>query len=158
MSRPVSLLPPLLLLLGFAPAPFPKPDTGKEDLHRMQGGWVMAWSQKDGVKTLAEQEAVWLIAGNQLTTSLAGKKVGAFSIALDGRKKPSTIDVLSPDGSGSPVPGRYSLEGDLLKVSLGEPRPPDLSGKSPSITPACGSSSGGNREARQSRLPCPPSG
>jgi uncharacterized protein (TIGR03067 family) len=132
MRRALPLLPVLLLLLGFAPAPFPKPDTSKEDLQSLQGAWVMAWSQENGVKTLADREVVWLIAGKQVTTSLAGKKAGAFSIALDGRQKPGAIDVLSPDGSGNAVPGRYSVEGDLLKVSLGDRRPPDLSGKKPS--------------------------
>jgi uncharacterized protein (TIGR03067 family) len=128
------LLPllPAALSLAFAPAPLPKADPAREDLARMQGAWVLSYSVERGVKTPAAQEAVWRIEGDRVTTSLAGKKASSFRIVLRGSKRPRTIDVVPDEPGRAAVPGRYSVEGEVLKICLGQRRPADLSGDPPS--------------------------
>jgi uncharacterized protein (TIGR03067 family) len=119
-----------ILSLSLAPAPFPRPYAGKADLARLQGAWVFAFSVQGGKQTPAEQKVVWTVQGSRVTPSLDGKKMRAFDISLDARKRPKAIDITSPGEKRDPAPGRYSLEGDLLKVcvGVGTSRPADLSG------------------------------
>jgi uncharacterized protein (TIGR03067 family) len=114
--------------LGFAPVPLPRPDPAKEDLKRLQGAWVLAFSVKNGLREDQSQKGVWRIEGNRITTMLDGRKITTVSIVLDARTTPRSIDIISSASGGARVPGRYSVEGDTLKVCLGAKRPADLSG------------------------------
>ena len=40
----------VVLSLAFAPAPFPKPDAGKEDLQKLQGEWAERFADSAIVK------------------------------------------------------------------------------------------------------------
>jgi hypothetical protein len=59
MRRVLPLI--VLVLLGFAPAPFPKPDPSKEDLRKMQGKWFWIYTVKDGNRKNEMQETIWLM-------------------------------------------------------------------------------------------------
>jgi uncharacterized protein (TIGR03067 family) len=125
------LLMAAVLSLAFAPAPFPRRDKATEDLTRLQGAWVLVYSVKNGVREYQVREAVWLIEGNRISTTLDGQKGATFFIALDAKRTPRALDILSSREKAEPVPGRYSVVGDTLKVCLGEKggkRPADLSG------------------------------
>jgi hypothetical protein len=37
-----------VLLIGFAPAPFPKPNRSQEDLKKMQGSWELLYTVMNG--------------------------------------------------------------------------------------------------------------
>jgi uncharacterized protein (TIGR03067 family) len=134
MGRPIPfLLCAAALSLGFAPAPLPKPDHGKADLEKMQGAWVLAYAIKQGcLREEPDQEAVWVIKGDVLTTSLGGKPGSTCYVTLDGRTTPRSIDLRNRRGEADPAPGRYSVDGDTLTVCIGEKRPRDLSGHGPS--------------------------
>ena len=127
--RRLTLLPGVLLALAFAPAPLPRPDRAKEDLAMLQGQWVLAYSLERGERVRAEQRCLWTITGDRLTTSLDGKKGSECIVTLDARTTPRCIDLRTKRGDTNPAPGRYSLVGDVLTVSLGEKRPHDLSGR-----------------------------
>lgn len=117
--------------LAFAPVPRPKPDPTREDRERMQGAWVLAYAHRNGVREEVTQEAVWVIDGGRLQTSLDGKPGSTCSIKLDGRTRPGSIDMTDGRPGAGTALGRYRVDGDTLTVSMGESRPTDLSGLGP---------------------------
>jgi uncharacterized protein (TIGR03067 family) len=123
---------PFFALVSVAFAPAPEPTPAQQDLKRMQGAWVLVYAVTNGLRENQTQEAVWLIEGNRVSTTLDGKKGATFYIALDSKIKPRALDILSSEKGTPKTLGRYSLDGDTLKVCLGEKRPPDLSGNDPS--------------------------
>jgi uncharacterized protein (TIGR03067 family) len=127
MRRVLLLL--AVVLLGFAPVPFSDPE--KADLKKMQGSWILASAHKDGVREEVKQEAVWTIKDDCLTTTLDGVPGSTLFIKLDGTTAPRSIDLRDDRGNDKAALGRYRVEDDTLTVSLGEKRPPDLSGKGP---------------------------
>jgi uncharacterized protein (TIGR03067 family) len=131
MRRCLLLVVVAALSLGFAPAPLPRraaPATSAaDDLKAMQGAWVLRYSIKNGRWEQQAQEAVWLVEGDRVSTTLDGKKGSQFFISLNSKTSPRSIDIRSTRES-APVSGCYSVAGDTLRVCLGQPRPRDLSG------------------------------
>src|SRR4051794_21835007 len=115
---------PLLtaLTLWSAPLPFPGPGPARGDLKALQGAWVLAYSVSKGVREGVTQEAVWLIEGVRVTTSLDGKPQEVFSLSLDARTRPRTLRLRNwpGPGPGQTTPGRYRLAGDTLTVRMGD--------------------------------------
>jgi uncharacterized protein (TIGR03067 family) len=122
------VLPFVLLSLGFAPAPVPKPKAAEQDMKRMQGSWVLAFIVKDGEREDMEEKVTWEIKGNRVSSMEDGKELHPFFIALDAKPTPRTIDIRDSQRESPRLLGRYSVDGDTLKVSIGEKRPADLSG------------------------------
>ena len=56
-----------VLLMGFAPAPFPKPSLEKADLAKLQGEWEQVSSSINGNPPFAGGGVVEVFSGNQLT-------------------------------------------------------------------------------------------
>jgi uncharacterized protein (TIGR03067 family) len=122
------LLPLVTLSLAFAPAPFPRPDSPKDDLKKMQGTWERVALTIGGA---AHPEAP-----GQITIVITGTHLqfpspqDAWTITLDAGKKPRHFDYR---GAAPPVQkitfrGIYRLEGDTLTIccvesARGEDRP-----------------------------------
>jgi uncharacterized protein (TIGR03067 family) len=117
-----------VLLMGFAPTPFPKPDPGKDDLKKMQGKWVSVFRVRDGVRELVKGEVIWHIKQNCVVAVENGKEMPDFYFALDARSTPRAIDICDSPKEKPRLFGRYCVNGDTLKLSIGkEKRPIDLS-------------------------------
>jgi uncharacterized protein (TIGR03067 family) len=119
---------PLLAVLSLAFAPLPRPSAVKEDLARLQGAWVLMYSVKNRLREDQSQQAVWLFEGSRVTATLDGKPGSTFDVVLHGKASPRSFDVLTTEKGKPVVLGRYAVDGDTLWVSLGDPRPADLSG------------------------------
>jgi uncharacterized protein (TIGR03067 family) len=113
-----------VLLLGFAPAPFPKPETrdpGRADLKKMQGDWIAVrdttWFACNGGGITSGEAARGrvTIAGNCLIYSQAGKVASRWVIRLDATRSPRAIDSRQTDGRGFRL-GVYKFEGDTLTI------------------------------------------
>jgi uncharacterized protein (TIGR03067 family) len=104
------------LSLGFAPAPFPKPDPTKADLKKLQGTWMKVRAippgNGEGVSTLVFTEKHM-----RYHTPINGM-VMEYSLTLDARKKPKVFDftTLTEGFKGAMYRGTYQLDGDTLTI------------------------------------------
>jgi uncharacterized protein (TIGR03067 family) len=118
----------VVLLVGFAPTPFPKPkksDPSKDDLKKLQGEWVRTCSI--------------IIADSRMTDTLAGKCQNTWAITLDASKMPKLLDI-ERKGATPPVTfvGIYRLKGDTLTLcsrwsKAEKDRPTDFDGSKPGV-------------------------
>src|SRR5262249_41480150 len=116
--------PPLavvLLSLGFAPAPFPKPakpgDT-RDDLKKLQGVWTVVRRTVGGspVKLLGETSIE--IAGDRLKYVIDGKVRTEWRVRVDAAKKRKVLDRTKVGGArvGIVLRGIYRLEGETFPL------------------------------------------
>jgi uncharacterized protein (TIGR03067 family) len=130
---------PLLavLLVGFAPAPFPRTDSTKADLKKLQGEWVRV-SHTIGGTPLSPAGATLVIAGDRLEYGEHPGKEG-WEVELNARTTPKRLDRTWRRSQLLPSAGWigvYSLQGDTLTICSvrnadDEDRPKDLEGKLP---------------------------
>jgi uncharacterized protein (TIGR03067 family) len=130
---------PLLtaVLLGFAPAPFPRVDRTKADLKKLQGEWVRV-SHAVGGNPLSPQETTLVIAGDRLEYGEHPGKEG-WEIVLNAQTTPKRFDRTWRRSQNLPSAcwiGVYSLQGDTLTICSvrnadDEDRPTNLDGKLP---------------------------
>jgi uncharacterized protein (TIGR03067 family) len=127
----------LLLLLALAAgADGANDDAAAEDLKRMQGDWVVASMESDGMK-IPDDDAMALfrsVKGDQYTVSRYRRVAGKGTIKLDATKKPRAIDALpaGAKGDAKALLGIYEFEGDKLKLCFARPgvaRPTEFSAK-----------------------------
>jgi uncharacterized protein (TIGR03067 family) len=82
----------------------------------------------DNDETKRMKSAKWVISADKITVKVEGRGEHVSSFKLDSSKKPKEIDITPLDGpeneKGKLMPAIYSLEADVLKISL--PLPPDL--------------------------------
>jgi uncharacterized protein (TIGR03067 family) len=118
-------------------------DDPKAEQAKLQGTWLVVAAERNGKKSPAEElkqvKPTLTIKGDKLSTSFQnnGKEVtddtGSFKI--DPSTKPKSIDL-----TGFPVPGKtfkgiYELDGDMLKICIGETdRPKEFASKAESKT------------------------
>jgi uncharacterized protein (TIGR03067 family) len=125
------------LSLAFAPAPLPKPDTGKDDLRKMQGEWVRVRYTLAG-RAVGVDNSTITIANNHLRYG-STPGVDEWILTLEYRKKPQVFDIRSlARGSRKVFRGIYRLEGDTLTVlSRDSPaeggRPTDFDASRPGV-------------------------
>jgi uncharacterized protein (TIGR03067 family) len=102
-----------VLLLGFAPVPFPKPDTSEADLKAMQGDWV---------ETTAEGEVLWArFDGASLKIIRSGEIVGRFTLTLNGAIRPKSMDLyLGQATSEIALRCIYKFERETLTIYCGK--------------------------------------
>jgi uncharacterized protein (TIGR03067 family) len=92
------------------------------ELDKLQGTWVMVGAEeKDGALTpqeVKQEDWTLVVKGDTLTWLRRGKVAQRWTVRLDPKKQPATMDLISPDGSGTNH-AVYSLTGDkwILCVS-----------------------------------------
>src|SRR5262249_16818397 len=126
-----------VLSLGFAPAPLPRPNSTKEDMKKLQGGWVRVQLTIAGRPTSDGPNGCPItITGDRLQFPSAAD---AWTITLDARKKPKWIDYTgaTPSMKGTFFRGIYRIEGDTLTICVRQKatekdRPTDFSPGKPS--------------------------
>jgi uncharacterized protein (TIGR03067 family) len=106
-----------VLLLGFAPAPFPRRDRQRlasidQNLKLMQGAWQ--GDAKTGNRTGLSFSAA--IKDNQLILTIAGRRI-TWALQLQGRTSPRSLDITNE--AGHSFLGIYRLEGDILSICIG---------------------------------------
>jgi uncharacterized protein (TIGR03067 family) len=111
---PHLLLPFAVVSLAFAPLPFPKPDTAKADLGKMQGEWrcvscILSGKPRD-------------LVAHPITVTVKGDQMGfgtpddTWRLVLDvkpGLRRIDFVRVKSLDGTDL-IRGVYRLDGDTL--------------------------------------------
>jgi uncharacterized protein (TIGR03067 family) len=128
------LLLGLILVVGFAPAPFPKRqrEEPKTTLQRMQGWWTIVserWSGQPGRTSGLRVH----ISGDTLQYYGGENKADGWTITVDDSIRPAGLDKTSLGSAKGSKPGylgRVSVEGDILKVAwlTHNERSPDLTG------------------------------
>jgi uncharacterized protein (TIGR03067 family) len=129
-----------ILLLGFAPAPFPKPSRGKaggarEELKKMQGTWVV--HQALGGTTFHQKDLTAVIRGDRLKYLLHGKVRTEWVIILDTSRTPKVFDHKRVGGNDI-LRGIYRVQGDTFIIcyrqeSAESRRPTAFDGSKPDI-------------------------
>jgi hypothetical protein len=131
MSARLLLLAALILVVGFAPAPFPKRqrETKKALIDQMQGWWAHTHEVESG-----RQGPLWglriHIEGKTLQYYVGQNKADGWTITVDPTTNPPSLDKTRLGTTNDKLLGRVSVEGDVLKIGwyTSLERPPDLSG------------------------------
>jgi uncharacterized protein (TIGR03067 family) len=114
MRRVLPLL--AVLLMGFAPAPFPKPGRdGRDDLAAMRGEWEVVGESLSGSPlrpAAASYTAVY--DGNRVDMLTNGVAIAKWVVTLDPSKKPKRMDLKKADAPGQALLCIYKLDGDTL--------------------------------------------
>jgi uncharacterized protein (TIGR03067 family) len=139
MGKYVWLLVAAGLSLGFAPAPLPKPPSGKRDLKKMQGVWAVTTYTVGGKPFGGPDEGLRVeITGDRMRYTRGGKFLTEWTILLDPTRTPKVFDLRGVAGGRTPgmlLRGVYRLDGDTLTICSGldekTDRPADLAGTAP---------------------------
>src|SRR5947207_2153839 len=121
------LLLAVALVVGFAPAPFPKRGPRKLEALRLEGTWVMTDGHVDGVPNYsstsrsaglsASRGDVVRISTNRLTFPAKGSMVSDWTIRSGAA---GVIDLHGPPPARLHLLGIYRLEGDTLTLCVGD--------------------------------------
>jgi uncharacterized protein (TIGR03067 family) len=109
------------------------PDLAKVEVEKLQGYWVMAALEIDGVSVGAERikSATLEVRGDRYLAK-SGKAMREVRFKLDPSKKPKEIDLFFPDPPNADKVHRgiYSIEGDTFKLCKAQaadrPRPTEF--------------------------------
>lgn len=128
------LLAASVFALGFAPAPFPKPEPARGDLERLRGEWLLVSSTQGGKASGPRAHTAFVIAGDRLTVYQDGRFASEWRISLDSTR-PGQIDFLRRLlGAESRIKGVYELDGDTLRFWSGPgDRPTDRDAGAPGV-------------------------
>jgi uncharacterized protein (TIGR03067 family) len=139
MRTSTLFLAAVILSLGFAPAPFPKPrkpDPGRDDPKRIQGTWEMV-SRTHGGQPVSHVVATAEIGAGRLTlVNRDGTWRSPFTLTLDPARKPRWFDTKSDNGNYT-TSGIYDLKGDTLRLHYtpnGGARPTGFDATQPGVT------------------------
>jgi uncharacterized protein (TIGR03067 family) len=110
-------------LSAYAPAPLPKPDPSKADLKKLQGSWVVKHHEMAGKpRPLAKEQTRGVFAGDKLTFYRGTTKTTDYTIAVDAKAKPGTLD-LKRTGATLTFSCIYAFKGDTLEICYGPSNP-----------------------------------
>jgi uncharacterized protein (TIGR03067 family) len=119
LARSIWLFPAALVLLTTQPG---TDDTGKKELQRVQGAWVMVALEIDGKEVAADKidTTTLTIKGNHYTTRVK-KSEHECTIRLDPTKKPPQIDMIftKPGSAPETCEGIYEIKDDTLRIARG---------------------------------------
>lgn len=117
------LVAAVLLSLGFAPAPFPKPRAQQaSDLSRMQGTWDVVERTLGGRSVLTEQPTQIKINGSRFDFVVRGEIRSTWEMKLDPTATPRTIDRVGGAGGDTVLKGVYRFESDRLIIAYSQNR------------------------------------
>ena len=114
MRRLLLLLP--VLLLGFAPAPFPRPNPATDDQKAIQGDWKLISRTYEGgeedhiVSTLEVKGNRWAFCNAESSFK------SPFIVSFRGKRRPWFYDGKSGDTPVVSMEGIYKVEGDTLII------------------------------------------
>lgn len=117
MSMRLVFLVALLSVLGFAPAPFPRPNRSaqKGDLKKLQGDWIGIEHHRAGQKLPEKVGSMQLsVVNDRWTFSSDGRVASEWTARLDPAATPRAVDLMSPTRGGGTILGIYRFEGDKL--------------------------------------------
>jgi uncharacterized protein (TIGR03067 family) len=107
-----------------------KADADKTDKDKIQGTWSLVTREENGEsQKVAEGDEHYIkirIEGEKFMVTLSsGEHEATFKV--DPSKKPKTIDLTLKGGDedGKEMKGFYELDGDMLKICIGNPENPD---------------------------------
>jgi uncharacterized protein (TIGR03067 family) len=110
--RRCGLFAAVVLALGFAPAPFPKPDTAKDDLQKIQGTWNRISCTQGTLPPVPRPlNDTVVITGDRI----AYPGASSWVLTLGNVKGTKTWDIKRAEGSGAWT-GVYELQGNTLRV------------------------------------------
>ena len=101
-----------VLALGFAPVPFPKPDTGKDDLKKMQGTWNRLTCTQGQIPPVARPVNDLVVIKDNTILYGGG---AAWTLTLGTAEGKKTFDIKQGTNTRGWV-GIYELKGDTLRV------------------------------------------
>ena len=99
----------------------PTKDPATRELAKLQGTWVMVGAEEKGnpltPQEVKEEDWTLVVKGNTLTWLRRGKVAQRWTVRLDPKKQPATMDLIYPDGSGTNH-ALYSLTGDKFTLCV----------------------------------------
>jgi uncharacterized protein (TIGR03067 family) len=93
-----------------------------EDLERLQGTWLVSAAEQNGEEAPPKEllDLKITIEGSKFT-ELEGENAAVYDLTLDPDQEPKTIDLtITRDGQKRMLHGIYELDGDTLRICLGE--------------------------------------
>jgi uncharacterized protein (TIGR03067 family) len=128
--NPVCLV---ILAASLVMADGPQKEQAKTDLERIRGTWSIVAMEADGEQAPAEIVATLKLVfkDDRLTFRPGEPGFTNYTFRLDSKAKPPNFDMTHADGNhkGETQKGIYALEGDSLKICLGEKRPSEFTAK-----------------------------
>jgi len=116
----------LLLVTGFAPAPFPRttrPDPRADDLRKLQGTWVVVDKHFDtGRLNLPDEQTHFTVANRRMTCTVNGETRSEWDIQVDPTARPRAL-TKTMVGRGVVLEAIYRFDGDKLILCQSEKRP-----------------------------------
>src|SRR5689334_12719338 len=97
MHTRLVLLVSLMLLTGFAPAPFPRSSRSAKnltDLERMQGAWVIV-ERRAGTRLFLNEKGEATFRGNRWSFIFDGEVRSTWTVKLDPTANPRALDFVS---------------------------------------------------------------
>jgi uncharacterized protein (TIGR03067 family) len=116
MSKSLFLLATAGLALAFAPVPFPKKNSSKDDPKKIQGHWVRIRHTNGLISEDGPQGSTITITGQRLKHEQNGTELGDYSISMDPKKKVFDFTGAAGINKGLVYRGLYRLEGDTITL------------------------------------------
>jgi uncharacterized protein (TIGR03067 family) len=125
----------VVAVVGLCLAADAKDDAAKKEMDKLKGTWAMTAGEGNGDPLPPEmvKSAKLIVMGDKITLNDGNEKHEA-TYKVDPTQKPTTIDITPTDGpeKGKVMKGIYMLDGDTLKMCLGEAgkdRPAEMASK-----------------------------
>jgi uncharacterized protein (TIGR03067 family) len=128
MSARLLFLGSVVLLLGFAPAPFPRtsrPDPS-DPVRRLQGDWIIVEYRYGGevIGDRKEDSTYLSVTKNRWTFSQGGQTRTQWDAQINPTSSPRTLDLRRVGNSAAVLLAIYHFEGNKLTITYADDRRP----------------------------------